>query len=590
MKRLPLLLTLMLGLVAFGLMSCEKQVEKIVEAPPAIQVTSINYAQADTTITQGKTVMFVASVEAEDTVDVGSLQFKWFADKGSFKTSSGDTATWVAPGEDGVAKLSVHVTDGSNIAIGSRNVGVNVYTPTADVYYVGVNECSQCHNGGTGGQQYEPWTKTAHADAWATLEASDHAASYCEPCHTVNQNDTPGNSGFDEVPTAKFEDVQCESCHGPGSAHAGGTEASPPNGPLAALDAATCATCHEGAHHPYFDEWETSMHAKMDENHAYDLAYCQPCHSGAGFVAAYDQNESSLFTDAGSDPGNLTCGACHDSHDATNPGQLRTVAAVTLVENDGQTDGGGMTVEGHGAGQLCMQCHHARHAPVNAEGDEIAEGDAHFGPHHSTQADVLYGQTGYELVNASFTFNSSGHGEIEDACVTCHVHAVPYGEFAADSASVGHTFLPTTAACEPCHGEINDFSDIMAKHDYDNDGTVEGIQVEVGGLMEMLATKMVEADTTPGDTLVGAVADVDSVLDHLDGMDATSALAVELRKAGWNLSYVANDASHGVHNPAYVIELLQQSINFLDPGTLPQKALFRDNRATTLPVLAFTAK
>lgn len=594
MKRLPLLIILTLGLLAIGLMSCEKQVEKIVQAPPAIQVTSIDYAQSDSSLTPGKTAKFVAEVSAEDTIDVGTLKFEWFADKGSFKTSTGDTAVWVAPKDSGVTKISVHVTDGTNIAIGSRNIGVAVYTPTAEVYYVGVSECAQCHNGGTGGQQYEPWTKTGHADAWATLENSGHAMPSCEPCHTVNQDHTPGNSGFDEVPTAKFQDVQCESCHGPGSEHASGSASSPPNGPLTALEAETCGTCHEGAHHPFYEEWQQSMHAKMDENsHAWTNAGCQPCHSGAGFVAAYDPEESNLFTEAGDNPMNLTCGACHDSHDATNPGQLRTVAAVTLVESNGQEDGGGMTVEGHGAGQLCVQCHHARHAPVNADGDQITEGDAHFGPHHSTQADAVYGQTGYELVNATFNYNSSGHGLIENACATCHVNQIAFGTFAPDSAYTGHTFEPRVEACAKCHGTITDFNDIMARKDYDNDGDVEGIQEEVDGLLNVLAAKMVAADTTSDHHLMGTEANPDpsAIVDSLDATDGiTTPLAVKLRKAGWNLTYVLNDGSQGVHNPAYIIELLQQSILFLDPGALPEKALFRENRATNIPVLAFTAK
>ncbi|HKJ66346.1 MAG TPA: multiheme c-type cytochrome, partial [bacterium] len=214
MKRLPAIFMTMLGLVTLGFVTCEKEVEKIVEAPPAIQVTSI--WASDTTVTQGLTVQLSATIETEEGVDASALKYSWFSEKGHLEVSSGDTAVWVAPEEDGVAKVSVHVTDGENIAIGNKNIGVNVYTPAADVYYIGAEQCMQCH-----GETHTEWSETGHAEAWAALQSSGHPAPYCEPCHSVQQDPTEGNSGYDEVPTMKFEDVQCESCHGPGSSHAG---------------------------------------------------------------------------------------------------------------------------------------------------------------------------------------------------------------------------------------------------------------------------------------------------------------------------------------------------------------------------------
>jgi len=577
MKRLPIVFLLGIALVVSGLVSCEKEVEKIVEAPAAITVTSVS-ATADS-VTQGQTVQLWAAVEMADSISSANLQYSWYADKGSFAVSSGDTAVWTSPGETGVVKITVHVTDGENIAIGMKNVGVDTYVPTADVYYVGAEVCANCHSS-EARPQYTNWSETAHAHAWATLQASDHAASYCEPCHTVQQNDTPGNSGFDEVPTAQFEDVQCESCHGPGSAHAESGDASKVvNGRLAALDVSTCGVCHNGEHHPYLEEWEESRHSQLTENHGASIGSCQPCHSGTGFVDAFSGSDEELYSS--DNPMELTCGACHDSHSDENPGQLRTVAPVTLAT--------GVVADAGGAGQLCMQCHHARHT---AE-EQVPEGDAHFGPHHSNQADAVYGTTGNKAVNPDMTFASSGHGLIEDACARCHVYPTAFDEVTG-TANVGHTFEPRVEACVQCHGEVDGFDAIMAKKDYDNDGEVEGLQVEVEGLMQKLAEVMVEYDNANyGSKYLGnpdptSEDFVSTVMDSVGATvnDSTEAGAVMIREGGFNLVYEFEERSHGVHNPAYVVQLLQQSILFYDDAALPGDVILRDNHATTFTTVA----
>lgn len=587
MKRLPIVLYLGIALVVAGLVSCEKEVKKIVEAPAAITVKAVN-ASADS-VTQGLTVQLWTDLGFSANADSTNLKYNWYADKGTFDVSTGDTAVWNAPGEPSMVKISVHVTDGENIAIGTKTVGVDMYVPTADTFYVGVNtensslSCINCHDGGVGGDQYAGWSQTAHAHAWADLMANDHHGPSCIPCHTVQQDNTPGNSGFDEVPTAQFQDVQCESCHGPGSVHASGSAASPPRDPMKALEVETCGVCHTGGHHPFLEEWQASRHSQLDENaHAAGNAGCQPCHSGTGFVATYDPDESDLFNP--DNPMDLTCGACHDSHSDDNPAQVRTMAEVDLVSGKTIAQGTG------GAGQLCMQCHHARHS---AE-DEIPEGSAHFGPHHSNQTDALFGTSGNEAVNPNMTFASSGHNKIEGTCARCHVYAISNGE----ESTTGHTFEPKVEACAECHGTITDFDQIMAKKDYDNNGTVEGIQVEVNGLMQKLAETMVTYDNdhyaskylgNPDPTSDDFIA---TVMDSVNNTyrDSTEAGAVKIREGGFNLFYEYEERSEGVHNPAYIVELLQQSILYYDPTALPSDVVLRSGQATTFTAIAANVK
>jgi len=576
MKRLPLVFILTLGLVVTGLVSCEKEVEKIVEAPPAIKVTQV--VASDTTVTQGQMVELTATVEVEEDVDASALEYKWFAAEGGFahEVSEGDTVTWKAPGEDGVYKVTVHVSDGENIAIGMRNIGVNEYAPTASAYYVGDEACGQCHT-----ETHPDWAETGHADAWAGLQTSDHAASYCEPCHTVNQDETEGNSGYDEVPTAKFQDVQCESCHGPGSEHVNGPSSDNITSQEGALAVETCSVCHDGTHHPYYTQWQESAHNFDPSTAAHgagDRSYCQPCHSGTGFVEAFDDEYDDLYANAESKMG-ITCGVCHDSHSNENVGQVRTVASYTFL--------GGETADEGGSGQLCVQCHHARH---DAE-EQVPAGDEHFGPHSSTQGDVVYGTTGNETVNSTFTFASTGHGLVEDACSACHVYMTDYDPV-TDFANVGHTFEPRVEACGDCHGSniSTSFKDIMAKKDLDDDGSIEPVQTEVEGLIYLLAETMVDYDNTHYNSKYLGNADptadgfLSVVMDSINNTytDSTEAGAVKLREGGFNLFYAYDDGSMGIHNPTYIVQLLQQSILYYDPNGLSNDAILRENRVTTL--------
>lgn len=100
----------------------------------------------------------------------------------------------------------------------------------ADHKYVGVKQCSMCHKTKKQGEQFAIWEKTKHAGAYKTLttKAADEIATKegyktkaaetpeCLECHTVAST---ADAKMFEKSFKKEDGVQCESCHGPGSAY-----------------------------------------------------------------------------------------------------------------------------------------------------------------------------------------------------------------------------------------------------------------------------------------------------------------------------------------------------------------------------------
>ncbi len=79
-------------------------------------------------------------------------------------------------------------------------------------FFVGLNTCETCHQ-----KEVKFWRTTRHSSAYLTL--ADKQRQYtleCVGCH-VTGYEQPGGSTVTDV--AELKDVQCETCHGPGSIH-----------------------------------------------------------------------------------------------------------------------------------------------------------------------------------------------------------------------------------------------------------------------------------------------------------------------------------------------------------------------------------
>jgi peroxiredoxin len=117
--------------------------------------------------------------------------------------------------------------------------------------YVGSAACQSCH-----AKEHELWAASSHAHAFKTLAKSgDQKKPDCQRCHTTGFGEP---TGFPHA-GATFENVGCESCHGPGKAHveSSGTAAGSILRLTEKCDSCVilqiCGSCHDDANDPGFE-------------------------------------------------------------------------------------------------------------------------------------------------------------------------------------------------------------------------------------------------------------------------------------------------------------------------------------------------
>ena len=123
--------------------------------------------------------------------------------------------------------------------------------PPEDATYVGVRKCKECH-----AEDYATWKKTKHAAAWKALSEGDRTRPGCYRCHVTGYEKAGGY--ISTARTSRLTGVQCESCHGPGSAHFASAKAKEPKAKVRALihktPQNTCVECHNP--HKKHEEYE----------------------------------------------------------------------------------------------------------------------------------------------------------------------------------------------------------------------------------------------------------------------------------------------------------------------------------------------
>lgn len=480
-----------------------------------------------------------------------------------------------------------------------------------DVYagsYVGVSTCATCHNGSVMPDKITNGRDTGHGTKFESTFASYSAASdFCIRCHTVGYDESAKAGGFADAatklgwdsansslaawlksgnwtiarvmasPMGQFANIQCESCHGPGSTHTRSLSYEP----------GVCSQCHAQEL-----QWRNSGHALSGTNNLRMAeGECVQCHTGQGFVAVQVRGEKAVTPSEAREglkatvpeAGNMApiaCATCHDPHAMTepfekNPGHM---ASLQLRMSGNITMRNGVTVDAK-ENAVCVACHNDER-DLAYKSDYLA-GSKSRGAHRNTQADVFYHTTASVFDFGKGDYISSGHDVfVNEGCIKCHMAANPPAPAGAVADYIevvntrginslitagGHTLsmvgsyngsiVQNTAVCNnaECHGKVPVTSfDRTAFADYDGNGKIEGVQSEVKGLLTLLAAELPKGSN--GNVLSSVT------------QNNTTPLQ---RQALWNYNVIVNDGSYGVHDAAFTIQVLQRTYKELTGRDVP---------------------
>jgi hypothetical protein len=479
------------------------------------------------------------------------------------------------------------VTSGS----GTTNLTMNITAGT----YMGLQTCMLCHSGSAEAENiYATWTNTPHSSFFTRAingQVSSHYSGACISCHTVgyDTNSYATNGGFDDVAKGlnwtfpsvltnsnwaalpyqlkNLANIQCENCHGPGSEHAaalGQTNVS--NWPRLgiSLGAGDCAQCHDATPQEIKGaEWNNSRHAITTRTPSGPTRNnCVRCHTAGGFAGflAHQGSASTYTTNTLYEA--ITCQACHDPHDASNPHQLRAGPNYTLPD--------GTAVTNAGNGGFCMNCHHSRNGAASNNIVNFQkvlptwQGGSSFGVHDSPQGDMLEGAN---AITYGKDIPSSAHRyAVTNTCAGCHMQPVASTDPGYLKAG-GHSFnmsynvvsggatnsVDMVNVCVQCHGPIDSFD--MERSDYNGDGIIEGVQTEVQHLLDRLSTLLPNTNYVSGGNYVA-----DGKVKGSSEISAKTNWPVRFLNGAYNWQFVNADASKGIHNAPYAVGLLKASI------------------------------
>ena len=328
---------------------------------------------------------------------------------------------------------------------------------------------------------------------------------------------------------------------------------------------AACADCHgpdpEYAVLGAAAYYDYSGHKNHGNASYANGAGCQVCHTNEGFIQKVKgvKIESSDYI---ANPSAIGCFTCHDPH-TTGDFALRTNAPGKLASGESYN---------FGDGNLCANCHQARRDAMDAVAANPADAAvaSHYGAHHGPQADILAGANAYEYPGKSYT--STMHSVvIKDGCVQCHM-ALPEARYSMNPEIGGHSFSiagevheaekANTSGCIACHADIKQVAgqeifNITAKADYDNDGKAEPVQTEVKGLLEYFVNGSGS----------GLLQQLSPPMYKADGSWNTvkAPRTQDQMAALYNHKMILEDRSLGVHNTKYIVQLLYDSIEALNP-------------------------
>jgi len=331
-----------------------------------------------------------------------------------------------------------------------------------------------------------------------------------------------------------FKDL-CDACHGANPEH-------------------NIIWAREGYEHSGHKNNGNALYANSDG--------CQQCHTHEGFLEFIKSGkvDPKAVVKTPTQPG---CNTCHDPHKKGDM-SLRNISPTTLANNESYDLGNS---------NLCANCHHVSGKATDTVKPLPANKiPSYWGPHHGPQSDMLLGTNAFEFPDKKYY--SSVHATLtKTGCIACHM-GYPEKRYGFSPALSGHSFnimadvhgtdkLNTSGCLGSCHKEIKqvkgkEIYDYEAKADFDNDGTIEHLQEEIEGLLDLFVNKEGSGYLQKGKI---PMYKQDGSWNWTRAEDQRPLNEVA---ALYNYKYVLEDRSKGIHNAPYAIQILYDSIEALD--------------------------
>lgn len=284
---------------------------------------------------------------------------------------------------------------------------------------------------------------------------------------------------------------------------------------------------------------------------------CAVCHSGEGFRSFHglDGSEPGVPTEPVPTGGVVDCGTCHNA-------ALAEVKEVAFPS--------GLMHPVQGVEAACMTCHQGRtagstvaKAVAGLDEEDTPNPELSFiNPHYATAAATWlggYGGAGFHFEGKSYS-GRFFHARPVSTCNSCHEP---------------HTLEVSFEPCLTCHQGDAPEAVRISRQSYDGSGdTTKGIKADI----DANAARLLSMIRDYGASVVGvpiiydgnshpyffADANGDGVVDEAEGRAvAYKSWSPRMLKAAYNWKLVTSDPGNFAHNPAYVLELLYDSIEDL---------------------------
>ncbi len=419
----------------------------------------------------------------------------------------------------------------------------------AGVLFLGVLVAAGCGGGGPLKTQTTTTTNTAAFIALlptAQKSAARVGDAKCAPCHATLHTSWLATKH-------KAALVDCEACHGPGSAHVAAPSLTNILRGTAATDSAVCGQCHNDIQ----SDWSNSMHAQIVADPVSSGSNnCLRCHSGAFRALNVDEpighgqtptqvdtaitalSTATLQSYIPATTATATCTNCHDPHEntanltsANEQFYLRRATSSTDLSSDlPNASAASYTTVNH----ICGSCHNNRGGDPSDAG--LTKNTSRPATHEGPEYNMLNGYGGAEDA-AGPPVRTSTHVTVPDQCVQCHMP------------NSSHTFtVNLDTSCSPCHST----ADAAARENT--------VQTNIQNGLVALRTRMANwAQATFGDP---------NVWDYTTNIPSTSTvpnqslIPIQVKRARHNYYFILLDRSLGVHNEPYATYL----INYANTG------------------------